>query len=471
MVIKYWTNFSKREDETLRPSGTGTQINVALKEPCSILRPSFILSGNIPNLNYIRVDEWDRYYFASEQTKLTNGTYRLDCVYDPLASYKSQIGGYKAFIEFATSSTNKRIYDPRNKPTGALTVTPTTLSFTSNKFSETGCYIIGVLNSKTNGTGGAACYYAMTEAQILTLGVELYDSAIDTQIENQWFQVQQSIVSLIWVPIDYTTLLPGTTEHLYIGKKEMIAEGKKLTTRVLTMTTGATSIDYASYSGGAGADMTYLENAPFTTGEMYLPFVGIVPINVEECAYTKNMSIEATIDLLTGDIVYQIKYGVATSQSFSGNIATKMPVTGNSYDAIGVASGTLAVIGGAAAAVIAIASEGGAVPLMAAGGSMLAGAASAAKSTQIHTMINGSNSSAIGAHLGLTPWVAIIQQTPTMTDIEEPKAIHGLPYYKTDTIGNLSGFVKCSGASVRIPGFKEEKDAVNSYLNKGFYYT
>lgn len=471
MQIKYWTGFSKRKNSTKQPTG-GTTAVVYLKEDTSILNPSFECVGVPENVNYIRVDDWARYYFVTNVQRVGTDRIIIDCEVDTLATYKSSIGAYNGFVEYATSSNNKMIYDSRNKPTGDIDATPTTFTFSSGYFSTTGCYIVSVLNTDNNGVGGSACYYALDQVALQQFCAVVYDTAQDAALKNQWFDVQNSVVSIAWVPIDYNKILPGAASNVHIGKTDLlVVQGKKLSARVYSDSTGSTSINYAAYSGGAGADMTYLENAPFTTGEMYLPFVGIVPINVEECAFSKSMSIHVKFDIITGDIVYQIYYGGVWTQTFNGNMATKMPVSGATYDAVGVASGVLTSIGGVAATFASmIASQGATVPLMAGLGTMAAGATMAAKSSQIHTMINGTNSSALGAHMGLNPFVVIIQQSPTMIDVTEPKAEQGLPYYKTATISSLSGFVKCNNASVSIVGYTEERDTVNDYLNNGFYY-
>ena len=51
-----------------------------------------------------------------------------------------------------------------------------------------------------------------------------------------------------------------------------------------------------------------------------------------------------------------------------------------------------------------------------------------------------------------------------------PLSVAGRPLYEYETIGNLSGYVKCGGASLDISGFESEKDMVAEALNTGFYF-
>lgn len=481
MLIKYWTNFSKREDETLRPSGTGTQINVNLKEPCSMLRPSFILSGNIPNLNYIRVDEWNRYYFVTEQTKLTNDAYRLDCVYDPLASYKSQIGGYYGYIEYTSSSTNTDITDPRNRPSYVIEETNNTL-FSLNQsgkpsFNLPGSYIVGLL------TDEGVQYYHCNDATLKSLLNALYSAHFVQQIHNEFYDMKSCLVSCIKVPIEYGTLNTTTVTPTIKGET-ISADGvinvslRRIDTRVYSFDPGAKALSYPS--DGWGYDASYLDYAPYTTGNLFLPFVGVVNLDVDAFSLNKSIDIKVSYDVCTGDIVYKLmRNGSDCISTYQGNFAAMVPVAGQSYNAIGAASSIISAIGGVVGTAAGIAAGVGSgnaaltASALASGASSLAGSGvGALSSLQMHTQANGSVSSLCAWYMGHEVTYTILTRRPTEIAIDTAfKAVSGMPYFKGDTIGNLSGFVKCSGASVRIPGFKEEKDAVNSYLNKGFYYT
>ena len=214
--------------------------------------------------------------------------------------------------------------------------------------------------------------------------------------------------------------------------------------------------------------MSYLEKAPYCTGEIYLPFIGFVPLDMDIAGYTKSVQLEGYVDILTGDIVYKLKYGAIWSATYSGNIATKLPVTGASYDGIGVATGAITVIGGLAAAVAAVATGGGSALVGA--GVAAGGAMGAVKSAELHTMINGGNSSAIGASLGTAPYAVIYQNNPSENNLTAYQSEQGMPYFQVGSASGHGGYVKFANASVSIPGNGGEQQTVNDYLNSGFYY-
>lgn len=459
MQINVWSGFSKRKNSTKQPTA-GTTINCLLKEECSILAPKFILNTLDFSINYVQA--FGNYYYA-DVTNLDGNRSEISCTIDYLATFKSQIQSTSCFVEYAALSSDVTITDPRNKPTSLVTATPTALSLTGVSFNTVGGYIVGVLSDAANGASGVVDYYAMTNAQMIAFCQELYSQNILDRIKDQFTNAMDSLVSCIWLPM---TGIGGGSTAIHIGREILTATGGRISGRLQSFSSGLVTLGFSSISGGAGSAMTYLEKAPYATGEIYLPFVGFVPLDMDLAAYTKSVQLDGWVDILTGDIVYKLKYGAIWAATYNGNLATKLPVTAASYDGIGVASGTITAIGGLAAAVAAIASGGSAIPGIVAMG---AGITGAAKSAELHTMINGGNSSAVGASLGTTPYAVIYQNDPTMTAPASIRTTQGLPYFKVATLSSLSGYIQCSGASVSIPGDGSEQDAVNGYLNSGFY--
>lgn len=465
MKIKYWSGFSKRKNSTKQPT-LGTEVDVYLKDDTSIMNPTFDCVGIPATANYFYCDDFGRYYFVRNVTRAGKDRLLFDCEIDVLATYKSAVGGYSGFKEYSAASSLLTVRDPRNTPTALIDAAYNTIAFTATHFNAGGCYVIGVLNDNANGETGVVTYYVVTAAEMTLFTSEVYSQSFITQISNQFQAVQDSFVSCIWLPLD-PSKIPGASSSIHIGRETMVATGKKISNRLLYNATGTTTLTFPSGSG-AGNAMKYIDLPPYTTGLLYLPFVGIVPINIESCAFTKQIEIKYNVDILTGDIVYQIYYGGLWSATFNGNIATKMPITGASYDGVGVATGALTAIGGAVGTALAVASEGGAAPILGGIASMLGGSLSAAKSLELKTMINGSNSSAVGAKLGLTPYYVIYQYQPSMTNLTAIQTEQGLPVFDVET--TTAGYNKFNNAAVSIAGTSEEKDAVNDYMNAGFYY-
>lgn len=467
MNITVYSGFSKRINSTKQPTG-GTPIsNVYLKEATDIIHPSFIISGINMTINYVQA--FGNFYYAEAKCLDANRT-ELVCELDHMATFKTQVGSYTGLIEYCSTSSDVTITDPRNSPTGLVDFTITNVPFTADPFSTTGCYILTVLNDKANGECGCTTYYALLPAQLQDLSHELYDSSWWTQTIDQFQGVHDGLVSCIWIPVDISKI-SGASEKIAIGSDVMTtAMGKKISNRLLHRGTGAVTINYSTYSGTAGPGMTYLEKSPYCTGVLYLPFVGYVPLSIDIAAYTKSITLHSIIDVITGDIAYQLDYAGYAIESYSGSIATKMPISSATYDGVGIAGGIMTSIGGAIGTVVS-AAAGNIPAMLGAAGVAIGGAASAtAKSIELHTQINGTNSSAIGANLGTNPYIIMMQNTPENTSLLSYQAEQGMPYFKVGTVSALGGYVKCANASVSIPGNGAEQETVNGYMNGGFYY-
>ena len=463
MTINTWSGFSKRENSTKRPApASATQRTVILKDGADDHAPVFTLNTLDMGINY--VEAFGNYYYADVKN-LDGHRSEVRCKMDRMATFKTQIGGYTGLIEYCSASTDVTISDPRNTPTSLIDATATTLSLSGVSFNTVGGYIIGVLSNNVTGDVGVVDYYTMTTAQMQAFSQELYDQNFIQLIQDQFTNSKDSLVSCIWLPM---TGIGGSSTPIHIGRETMTATGGHISDRIVSFGSGLTTVSFSSSSGGAGAAMTYLEKPPYCTGILYLPFVGIVGLDMDILSFTKSIQLDGYVDILTGDIVYNVKYGAYRTSTYNGNVATKIPISSAGYDALGVATGSMTAIGGIAASIGALVTGGGSA--LAGLGVAAAGGLGAAKSAELHTMINGGNSSAIGANLGTNPVIIIYQNLPAEDNLTAYQAAHGMPYFKVGTVSGCGGYVKCHDASVSIPGDGEDQSIVNGIMNAGFYY-
>ena len=458
MQITYYKNFSKRNKSTKQPTG-GTTVNVLLKNECNILQPVFELNLLDFEINYVQA--FGHFYFA-DVVNLDGHRSELHCKMDYLASFKSYISAYRGLVEYTSSSSDLMITDPRNVPT--LKIAHATsfsdLSWTIDTDGY-GTYILGVLGSK-GGATGMTTYYSMNQASFILFMQEAFSQNIIDDVINDFNGVQNCIVSCFWVPLDRSWVnshFNGFNESIQLGRSSgMTAQGYKLTSRLYTESDDIEVAFNTSY-----AAKTYLHKAPYATGNIYLPFCGSVPLDLDLFADDPNIVITMTLDILTGDIIYYISqdpgYIIST---YSGNCASKIPVSGASFDGIGVLQGiSQAIMGGTSAAMGNVSSIG----------SIVSSGFSIANSLQLHSQGNGAISSAAQGGYSLASQVKIntFIQEPAETNLTAYQAEQGMPYFKVATLSSLSGYIKCANASVAIPGDGSEQDIINSYLNSGFY--
>lgn len=459
MVVKYWTDFSKRKNSTKQPTG-GTQANAVLKDRTGINNPVFVFQNVPDSVKYINA--FGRYYFVDEVSH-DGGQVVVSCSSDPMATFKSAIGATYADVEYTSSSTNTDIADPRNKPTNYVLESVTSIGSLSG-FSATGeQYIVGVCSDE------GINYYSMNAADVTTLCSNLFDKNIFTAIGNQFFDVKNLLVSCIKLPrmplVGFDSI-NAASGAWYLGKGAKIADSNRL----INLFSGTHAVTFPS--DAMGYDFSYLDCAPYTTGMLFLPFVGVVPLDVDSIAQNKSIYVSADLDLFTGDIIYKIGRNASSIiATYTGNCASNVPICGSSYNAIGAAQGAITTIGGAAGLVATAATGGAGSAILAGAGAVVGGATQTFQSIQHHTQVNGSISSYVGVKMGLTITATVLTRRPTETAIDSAyKAVSGMPYFKGATISNLSGYVKCNGASVQISGFDSDRDTINGYMNSGFYY-
>lgn len=473
MQITTYSGFSKRENSTKQPTG-GTVKNVVLKEECDIYNPIFELSGDDFTINYVQA--FGMYYYATP-VSIGNGLIRLICQIDPMASFKASIGAYHGLIEYTSSSSKVNITDPRNRPTMDVGSISWTMSWVANHAldSSGGIFVLSYV-SNTAASTGVCTYAAMDWGALGEFSYNLFTSNILQSIIEQFTNMKDSLVSLMWLPIQYNNIPGSVVSDLYVGNEQIHLtnhQAKIITQRTVDIQTNDVIVSINGTGIDAGGELVhYIYVPPYTTAELYLPYIGMVPINEEILAQNSHNTkchLKGGVDILTGDIVYELILGDLKTATFNGNLATHLPMASNSYNAFGAVGAALTAIGGAVASAAGFASGNlaiGAAGLATAAHSAISGA----QSLQIHSQINGSNSSALGQMLGTVPKIYYHTRMPAEKNLLAFKTVHGMPYFEVDTVSNLSGFVKCADASVSIAASDEIKRTVNTMMNSGFYY-
>lgn len=462
MQITVYTNFSKRVNSTKQPTpGTGTAVDVLLKDECTIISPTFILNTLDFNINY--VEAFGNYYFAYVKN-LDGHRSEIICTIDHLATFKTEVGSYSGFVEYAASAPDSYIYlpDPRNGASAAVRQSSVTAD-PSWTVTAQGCYLLAVASGLSNATGGSPAYYVCTPTDLSNIVAEIFDQNLAAQVEHQFNGVANSIISCVWLPFSagWTGTNTGAVSSpVYIGSEQLNTSANIITKRVWSKRLYITIPNPLGYSG------TYIQTSRYYTMYIFLPGVGVCPVSYDmfKDNALSSVTVDIQLDFITGDIVYYLSNSGAGAAevvaSFAGNVATKTPVAGSSYDAIGVASGVINTLSDAARGSI---------------GGTVSGIFETIGNLQTKSMVVGANSSCLGLlyknkiELGVCVQVPILGATSD-TELYTYRAEQGMPYMKTVTLSSLSGYIKCSAASVNIPGDGEEQMAVNGYLNSGFYY-
>lgn len=464
MTIKTYTGFSKRKNSTKQP-GTGTDVVCTLKEGTSIESPVFLLNSNDFTINYIKA--FDHYYFVEDIKSVRNGLIEISCSMDVLATFKSAIGSYSAFIERADSSSNINIDLP--DPLVAIENNERILTQTTSGlgvFSSSGYFILSVLNTVGSGAGFTS-YYMMDISAIEFVAAYCNtpwgSSATDILdwLQSTFLKTADSVIDCIWVPFSLaaTTGLPMTAEPVEIGVDTLPAgaTGWRLTGVCVASETITVSIPSTGYSD-------FRKGSPYTAGKLFIPCYGVVDFNPLDFP-NDTISMKFDCDIATGDVAcYLYNSNNVLISSYTYNVAVSCPVGKVGANVTGTGTGLLTTLAGVASAATAT----GGYAVAAGIGATASGINTLANALAPTVSVRGAKGGRALAERGTDPIVTLICKETT--DPAELLTQHGGLVMEKHTISSLSGYIQCSNASVPIAGMGNEKDAVNNFLNSGFYY-
>lgn len=462
MQITVYSNFTKRKNSTKRPSSGGVGRTVTLKENTSVENPSFILANNDFTINY--VEAFGNYYYVADVISLGNGRVELVCAIDSMATHKSEIGSYYAFVERSFSDIDVSIPDPNVAMMNNTYVSASFLS-TPSILASAGMYAVSVLNDRGSGAGFTCTYfmdYDNLKALAQYVNTDWGAGATDflDWVQSNFLKTADAIIDCIWLPVSITGILSGATAYENVKIGVDIINGvygyRVLTTSVVASDSDVYSIPHY-YSD-------FRKAAPYSMGKLYLPIFGVIEFNPVDFP-DDNIYIQYNLDICTGDMTVYLSNGSgALVATYMYNISVTCPVGKVSQNLTGTAGSLLATVGSA----VATAFSGGTAALIA--GSITTGASAIntiANAVTPLTSYRGSKGGRSAAY-NSQPRIAILAR-----ETADPAwfiSTHGRPLMQQKRINTLSGFIKCSGASVPINGHLREKEEVDNYLNSGFYY-
>ena len=445
MTIYTWSGFSKRINSTKQPAAaSGTQRTVLLKDGCDVKAPVFTLNTLDMSINY--VNAFGNYYFA-EVKNLDGHRSEIRCTLDVLATFKSNIGGYGCMVERSAGAFDDKIFDPMIYPTGEIVQSAASEGDLLTSWDDNGSYVVTIVGKQ------GLERYILTLAQVKSAFNTFFDDDFTQYLDhNNLFQgveeaiqalfvassnPSQYVKSVMWFPFD----MSGTgSEEPYFGYVPGGATVSKarvgLEANTIITIPARYYNDYRDY------------DSRFTSCTIYLPGYGAIDIDAKHLQ--KQISVFYSVDGTTGAgeiILYADNTVIAGLSCQMGcNVA------------VGGITGTNVISGIAKAAT-------NALTLNAEG---VMGGLSQAIEDRLQPP-----SVALGASGNRYNLInrGFVQATVTrLGSSEYPTATSGRPTWKNLTLGGLSGYIKCSNASVPIPGDGAEQQAVNGYLNAGFYY-
>lgn len=472
MIVNLY-GFQKKKNSTAQPAiSSATVLNdVELKDDTSIVNPVLLInqrSSGMPvpfdpsYFTYAFIPKFGRYYFISD-ARWVSGLWELYLSVDVLASFKTAIGSMSAYVERAASAYNAHIIDNLYPAKTDVQITNATIATSWNNVAPSGgCYILGVVNNQSSGHIGAITYYAMTASALNLLLAFMYSNniyqagnitEIGEDLFKSLFNPFQYIVSCMWFP-GAASNYGDTQVTIKLGYWDtpVIAYINKTVVDVRFVTGTIPTHPQAASRG------VYLNFAPYTRITLFCPPFGEISLDPTFTRVGRYLYAKVMIDPITGQSTLRAAF-TNTSGSYSGKpfiektamfgVPIQLAQVLSDYSgaintaASGLTSGSIAgVIGGAIGATVQ--------------------SALASQAPKVST--NGANGSFI--NFALEP--SLVVEHTLLAD--EDNADLGRPLMEARTINSLYGYIKCAEAHFSGSCFDSERDAINNFMQAGFFY-
>lgn len=460
--------FKKRENSTKRPDNSATQKTheAVLKMPTSLLRPEisfdFGLKGNPSFYNYAYIsDLGNRYYYIRDWTVSEGHIWTAHMEVDVLASWKVSIGESTQYVLRSSFDFDGKIQD-RLYP--AIAQPQIELSTLDNPFVtkfEDGTYIVGIINSDTDGVG-AVHYYAFDQKGFNNLCAYLLGNAewtnitdISEDLTKALLNPMQYIVSCNWFPLKL--LSSNMMNAILVGWWSIPVSGARLPAASIATAWGFLNIPKHPQSSRG----IYLNGAPYSQYQLFYPGFGSIALDSNILSSYSKLGTLLQIDVFANTARLSILAGdtqnSAPIMQYTGQIGVSIQLSQMSNSFFQNPGGTISNIANDINGILS------ANPINAiAGGFGLLGDVLETQFPQMSQM--GSNGSLLSIKSN------IILRGTFYRIADEDNADRGRPYCKTVRLYTIPGYQLISHADLSIAGTSEENRMIKSYLESGYFY-
>ncbi len=290
--------------------------------------------------------------------------------------------------------------------------------------------------------------YTPTLTELNALASYMWSSAFDlTTLKKLFANPMDCILGLSIVPVAVPS---GGSRAVTVGD---IATGVNMTVagaQYIEVDCGTLNVN--EFWGA------YLDYDPYTKAELYLPFIGIHPLAVDDIM-GKAVHIKYRVDILSGACVAFVKCGDSVLYTFIGQCSSSIPITGNDWT--NVINGVLTVAGSIGTMV----ATGGATAPMGA-----AAIASTAVNSFKPSVEKSGAMSGTGGMMGIkTPYMILTR--PRQALPANQNEFTGYPSFITRTLDSLEGYTEIDSCHLEnIPATGEEITELENILKSGVIF-
>lgn len=291
--------------------------------------------------------------------------------------------------------------------------------------------------------------YNPTQAQIDAFGSWLWSSNFVDQIKKLFNDPMQGIIGVHKV---FATPSVGGTATIKVGYLDSEVSSAYVDNQYTTVDCGTAAL--GEYFGNV------FDYAPYTKVSLYLPFIGIVDLDVSD-VMRATIRVKYHVDVLTGaclaDVIVNRDGVGGVLYQYAGSAIVTYPVSSGTY--LGALAGVAAVATGAIATVM----TGGIAS------SALAVAGTATGLSHLHANVgrSGAFNGCAGAMGGKKPYLIVSRPQTAMAG--SYRHFTGLPANAHVTLSSCDGYTRVKSVYVKNihRATEEEKNMIESQLRQG----
>nr|DAL66476.1 MAG TPA: hypothetical protein [Caudoviricetes sp.] len=309
--------------------------------------------------------------------------------------------------------------------------------------------------SKPSGNISASSLYTIwnpSQAQLNSLANFLWSTDFVDTIKKILQSPMDALISLALFPVTPHT---DGTHNIALGYIDSGVVAPRVSDQFMTVQTTGLVVPHKYNS--------YLDYAPYTKAEIFLPFIGFCPLNINDIM-GKSVDITYNIDLLSGVCTAIVHANARSLYSYSGNMAMFLPLSAGNWARM--LTPIFGMVGGVTSLAAGIGGVMGGAPLLASTGMAVRGAESIGNLDGNSVSRSGGISGNAGIMGDYQPFIVVtrpINDKPTTYDTNI-----GQTYNKSAQLGTLSGFTVVEEAHIEgLSATETEKNEIERLLKEG----
>lgn len=309
--------------------------------------------------------------------------------------------------------------------------------------------------SKPSGNISASSLYTIwnpSQAQLNNLASFLWSTDFVDTIKKILQSPMDALISLALFPVTPPT---DGTHNISLGYIDSGVSAPRVSDQFMTVQTSGLVVPHKYNS--------YLDYAPYTRAEIFLPFIGFCPLNINDIM-GKSVDVTYNIDLLSGVCTAIVHANAQSLYSYSGNMAMFLPLSAGNWARM--LTPIFGMVGGVTSLAAGIGGVMSGAPLLPSTGLAVRGAESIGNLDGNSVSRSGGISGNAGIMGDYQPFIVVtrpINDKPTTYDTNL-----GQTYNKSARLGTLSGFTVIEEAHIEgMNATESEKQEIERLLKEG----